>query len=472
VIHILIIAAFVILFLRDELRGMSPTFYRELGPAGAAFTSIAAMLCVWLCTQAAILQQVRRMDRGRNRAVLWTDRIMLLSRLAALAVHALNILVFGWLDAVRAAVGRVILLDELLGIAPLILVLIGGWWTIYPVERRIRDALLLRDLDLGRPVRPMPGRWAFVLTTLRHQAALVLVPILVILALREVIDAGERRGWFPEWLPVLGIQLAGAVLALTLMPLVLRRIWDTINLEAGPLRDDLVSMCRDHGIRVRDVLLWRTNGTMINGAVLGLIGPARYVLLTDALLESLPGDQVRAVMAHELGHIRRRHMPWLAAGALCSIILASAAVEIALHWLAPMWVYTNAGQAAIIVAGMGTGLLVFGFASRRFEWQADAFAVQHLSGWRGRPDPTLTIAPMAVAAMNGALSTVAALNHIPLHRFTWRHGSIASRQRKLLSLVGRPAARTRPDFEAGIVKLLILAAMVLVAGLLALESMA
>jgi STE24 endopeptidase len=449
--HILIIASFLVLFVRDELH--EPVLLRGLGLGSAAMISLALMGLVWALAQSVVWWQTRRMDRGRTGAVLWADRAVMLSRLAAVAVHGVNVLLVGWLDVVRQWVGDVVVLDELVAVLPVLLVFVGGWWTLYPVERRVRDAILMRDLDMGRPVRPMPARGVYVLTTLRHQAALVLVPILVILSWRETIELAARRDWLPDWIPREGLHLAGAVLALMLMPLVLRRVWDTIDLEPGPLRDDLVAMCKEHGIRVRQLLLWRTHGTMINGAVLGLIGPARYVLLTDALLESLTEEQVRAVMAHELGHIRRRHMLWLLAAGVCGIPLALAGVQYGLWRIDAAWSMSDWGQAAVLGLGLAAVLVAFGFVSRRFEWQADAFAAQHLSGWRGRRDQrALVVSEEAAQVMVAALGSVAALNHIPRRRFTWRHGSIAARQERLMALVGRPAGRLKPDRDAAVVK--------------------
>jgi hypothetical protein len=40
--------------------------------------------------------------------------------------------------------------------------------------------------------------------------------------------------------------------------------------------------------------------------------------------------------------------------------------------------------------------------------------------------------------MRSALETIARLNAVPRRRFSWRHGSIAWRQRYLDSLIGRP----------------------------------
>ena len=79
------------------------------------------------------------------------------------------------------------------------------------------------------------------------------------------------------------------------------------------------------------------------------------------------------------------------------------------------------------------GLAMFGFASRRFERQADTYAVQLLSSREGREDAS----PQAVDAMVTALGSVALLNHVPPVRGSWRHGSIAWRQDYLRALVGR-----------------------------------
>jgi Zn-dependent protease with chaperone function len=181
--------------------------------------------------------------------------------------------------------------------------------------------------------------------------------------------------------------------------------------------------------------------------------------LTDALLESLPTEQVEAVLAHELGHVRRRHMLWLGAGALAAVLLTAGSAKWAVETWAPAWGASAWVEGVITAAGLGVALLVFGFVSRRFEWQADGFAVQHLSGQRPG-GATAVVSAEAVAAMSGALDAVARLNNIPRGRFTWRHGSIADRQRRLAALVGQPADRLAPDRIARRLKLLAAAAVI------------
>src|SRR5205823_14715197 len=75
-------------------------------------------------------------------------------------------------------------------------------------------------------------------------------------------------------------------------------------------RARLDAICNRAGVRCRDVLLWRTHHSVGNAAVMGLLPRFRYVLLSDLLVESLPDEQISAVFAHEVGHIRHRHMVW------------------------------------------------------------------------------------------------------------------------------------------------------------------
>jgi Zn-dependent protease with chaperone function len=456
--QVLLIAVFASLFLSED---PGAPWFAAPGRGLLAAGVCTAMAGIWLATHASILWQARRLDRlGEVSAVARADLSAAAGRLAATLTHIAAVFGFGWLAAVRSVCGDLVLFDEVLAAAPALLVFVGTWWSMYTIDQRLRDALILRDLDGGRPVRPGPTRRMYVVSALRHQAALAVVPVLAIGAWNELVERSAGRWPFPAWLPVAVVQILGMGLVLTVIPAVLRRVWDTVRLGPGPLRSVLESMCSAHRVRVRELLVWRTHGTMINGAVMGLFWPVRYILLTDALLDGLTGPQVEAVMAHELGHIRRHHMLWLGVAALAAMGLSGMALDSALAQTGWGWVPGDWGQGVVAVGAVAVGLLVFGYFSRRFEWQADAFAVQHLSGYLpGRAGAGAVITPYAVDAMVSALRAVAELNHIPPGRFTWRHGSISTRLRRLRALVGLPASRLTIDRQASALKLIALAGM-------------
>jgi len=210
---------------------------------------------------------------------------------------------------------------------------------------------------------------------------------------------------------------------------------------------------------------------MLNAAVMGLVGRLRYVLLTDALLESLPRRQVQAVMAHEIGHVRHHHMPWLIASLFATICATSLIFGVVVFVLASSnALLGTSAQVELLgsVVAVVVLFVVFGWVSRRFERQADTFAVKHLSQYplvadgeseleidAGACQPTCpTITVESVQTMQQTLHTIAHLQAVPLKRHSWRHGSIAFRSNYLASLIGRDVSALSIDRHVKWIKLI------------------
>lgn len=454
--------------------------------------------------------------RGNARALRRLDRLGHLYRTGMIANYALDLWAGGLL-AVRWALGDLVLIDELLLMLPTLFMAGASWWCYYPIDRRLREAGLIRRLDEGRPVYPIWSRGQFLLAQYRHQVALILLPLGLMMAWVEAVNQLLPRGsgpwlqtpWGPlgaaEAVPVAG--LAGAAGVFLISPVLLRHVWDTTPLPPGELRDLLRAMCHRYRVRVRELLLWRTFGGMINAAVMGAVAPLRYILLTDALLDALDRRQVEAVMAHELAHVRNRHVPWMIVSAVATLgLLALAAGHAARAVISQLAAWGESdprspadlavrlvgdGSQAVELAALCLALLgwavVFGWVSRRYERQADTFAVTHLSRGAepGRPirasapsdtsapsaapdasaSAPPTIQPAAVEAMCNALQQVADLNHLSVTRRSWRHGSIAWRQSHLRSLVGRSPDHLPIDRTVRRINLASLAGLLLLAAL-------
>ncbi|TVQ31935.1 MAG: hypothetical protein EA376_08085 [Phycisphaeraceae bacterium] len=457
-----------------------------VGAAEAAALTLSAHFIIAVFTGLWLMRLARLIDRtGSVRLVNAGERIVLLSQILATAVHAVAVLALGWLDAVRAVTGNLVLVDEAIAILPPLLVFVAGWWSFYPIERRLREAMLLRTLDRGEPVHPIPTRWAYVCDQARHKALIILAPLALILAWHEIVvtGAGALAGRAP-WLAdpsigpaaISGAQLLGVAAIFLISPFIVRIIWNTVPLGPGELRSSLEDLCRRHRVRVRRMLVWRTHGMMINGAVVGLIAPLRYILLTDALLERLPQEQIEAVMAHEVGHVRRRHIIWLLGALITTLGVSLALFLLPLELIAGRFALTVGSplvqtyETLAMIGSIGAALLVFGYISRRFEHQADAFAALHMSGLtRDNDGAGVVMTEEGAEAMAGALGAVARLNHIPPQKFTWRHGSIADRQRALRAAVGVSARALPIDRAVRRLKLLTILGLVALAGLTAWE---
>lgn len=494
--HLWVIALYLSIVWRDMIG--APLAHEWLNLPDRISAMLVPLILIAVVTTLRLRWLTRRLERtGSYRAVRAADRTLNYSRWAAVLVHVVGVLVLGWMDAVRTLIGDLIIVDELIVMAPALIVFILGWVSAYPMERLLRESAIYSTLH-AQPAEqgqrgtvanatvgstgvlyPVPTRWEYVRLNIRHQLLLSLAPLLLLgtwgetmnytlhaadrAAQGAVTSAGERgertprlAAWFAD-ADNLGataacLQLVGVLGVFIASPLVMRAVWDTVPLEDGPTRERLIGLCRAQRLRVRNILVWRTHGTLMNGAVMGLIPQVRYILLTDVMLDTMPMRELEAVMAHELAHVKHRHMLWLGAALVVSVaVTAMAAAEgLALAGYDPE-IMRDDGLVEIFTT-MGTllvALVVFGFVSRRFEWQADAYATKCLS----LPGETKgTISGEAVQAMSDALGLVASINHMPRHAPSWRHGSIALRQDKLESIVGQPKNGLAVDRNVRIIK--------------------
>ncbi|MEE2894909.1 MAG: M48 family metallopeptidase [Planctomycetota bacterium] len=441
---LLILAAVVLLPGRIEPAAPGPVAAIVIGGTGTLV--VAAAISSWL------LQRGLRGPCALRRIVL-AGRLQRLFQWSAVGLLVFGVVGLGWRETVRSSIGDPPLLDEVMTIVPALAAIVLGWWIFQPFERRVRESSLLRELDEGVPVQAPPTRTAWVALQVRTQMLVLLVPLALLVAVGELVRGGLAGASIDSawWSPLVSVGAALPVLALA--PWIVVRVIGTRSLPNGEVRTTLEEMCRRARVGVRDLLLWPTGGSLVNAAVTGFVGRWRWVMMTDGLLGALRREEVMAVMAHELAHARRHHMPWMAAAVLAIAAGLAAVVEPVLFEI-QSWLIDRGATAASIrsqlewseIVAMGVvlgGTLVgFGWVSRRFERQADAFAAVALSTDEdGEAVPEVSSA--AVGSMANALLAVSRSNGVSIRRFSWRHGSIESRVEHLRTLVGLPC-RTLP----------------------------
>jgi Zn-dependent protease with chaperone function len=272
---------------------------------------------------------------------------------------------------------------------------------------------LLAMTALGA-VRSVPrGRRRFAL---RASLGMTLLPLLGLLLVQELLERiVPLREATLLWPPLGTLVVFSALLfAAALLPLGLRFLFAARPIEAGALRDRLLARCGALGFRPGDLLVARSGGPggTANAFVAGLLPWRRPVFFTESLLAGMEGEEVEAVLAHEVMHVRRGHLQvymMLAA----SFAFLSGALESRLGaW--PVW--------AGLLAGIGGALLfwagIFGFLSRRFETEADLGAARALAGPGGGYGGAalMSRALLRVAWLNGALPETPSLRHFSIAR--------------------------------------------------------
>ncbi len=206
-----------------------------------------------------------------------------------------------------------------------------------------------------------------------------------------IMGAAGRLWWLWAWGAWMGVQ----VLILVLYPTVIAPLFNKFE----PLSDEtlqarvqsLMSRC---GFAAKGLFVMDGSRRSAHGnAYFTGFGAAKRVVFFDTLLAKLSPGEVEAVLAHELGHFKLRHVQKRMAAMFC-ISLAGFAL---LGWLSSeTWFYTALGvQPSLAAPNDAIALLlfmlvvpVFGFfiapllshLSRRHEFEADAYACAQADG--------------------------------------------------------------------------------------------
>ena len=127
-------------------------------------------------------------------------------------------------------------------------------------------------------------------------------------ALGGGVVALSRRSPRRWWIPVAGATVVAAGLAGALAPVLLEPIFNDFQpLGEGETRDDVLALAQAAGVSVGEVYSVDASRrtTAANAYVSGL-GPTKRVVLYDTMLDRYSRDEIRLVVAHELGHVRHR----------------------------------------------------------------------------------------------------------------------------------------------------------------------
>ncbi|MGB2985980.1 MAG: M48 family metallopeptidase [Phycisphaerae bacterium] len=460
--HLHTILAFALLFWRTE----EPGRWRVVGE-NDVFWTLAIVL-----SQPLLLGTVAALSARRTRRLIIEQpdapqaaqqlhhRAMFFLRIAVLAGFAVAVLLTHWPD--WFAFGKITpalqIVGDLIVLSPFLVGVVVIWLAAYRIERT------LRGLSLGWPLGVDKGEgqpWrlrSYLDFNLRHHVLVVAVPMTMILFAANLTRGYESplqswTGWIGTPDVILGVVAAGVF---TMAPIMLTRIWHTAPLQRGLVRERLEAICDRIGLRCRTILVWHSDGMMINAAVMGIFTPVRFVLLSDALLATMDVPQIEAVFGHEAGHVRRRHIPYFLVFAYIGWLLAAGVMELLARTSTDPDSTLTLSAATIQGIGVVATVLFwgigFGWLSRRFERQADLFGAWcvtpteaqchlpcsvHLNGPTQRSGDGRVCATGA-AIFASALDRVAVLNGIPHEERSWRHSSIGSRIRFLTSLAGDP----------------------------------
>ena len=207
-----------------------------------------------------------------------------------------------------------------------------------------------------------------------------------------IMGAAGSWWWWWAWLAWTAFQL----LMLLLYPTVIAPLFNKFSpLPDASLAERVSALMTRCGFRAKGLFVMDgSKRSAHSNAYFTGLGSAKRVVFFDTLLKRLSPDEVEAVLAHELGHFKLKHVPkrmlTMFAGSLAALAL--------LGWLAQQqWFYTGLGVTPniggvpndalalllLMFALPAFGFLVTPFAaalSRKHEFEADAYASAQANG--------------------------------------------------------------------------------------------
>jgi STE24 endopeptidase len=206
----------------------------------------------------------------------------------------------------------------------------------------------------------------------------------ILLAVFWLVESAGPYWWFFTWIAWMAFTLVLVVA----FPRWIAPLFNRFTpLEDGELRARIESLLARCGFRAEGLFVMDGSKRSSHGnAYFTGFGRTKRIVFFDTLIERLTAGEIEAVLAHELGHFARGHIPRLLA---LRFTLALVMLAI-LGWLfrEPAF-YEALGLAepriGALLAGFALVIPVFTFPfqplaslmARRQEFEADAFAAQH-----------------------------------------------------------------------------------------------
>ena len=217
-------------------------------------------------------------------------------------------------------------------------------------------------------------------------------------------------------------------LLMIILPVFIQSWWGCKPLEDISKARELEAFLREKGFRYRRLLRWPLfEGRMMTAGIMGILPGLRYILVTDSLFEILTIDELRAVLAHEMGHAKYKHLLLYVLFIIGYLVLAFGLFDFYFYFLA-----TQPFFARLLSTGGSDGSTLFylalslpmlisliiyfryvmGFFMRHFERQADLYSAEVM----GTPDYTIS-----------SLERIALLSGKSRNIPSWHHFSISQR---------------------------------------------
>ena len=186
------------------------------------------------------------------------------------------------------------------------------------------------------------------------------------------------------WLPFAIIMFFLSVVLSQIFPILIFPIFHKITpIEDETLKQKITKLASNANLKVENVYKFdmSKNTKKANAAFTGL-GKTKRIILGDTLLDSFNAEEIETVIAHELGHFKKKHIVKnILIGTVSSFLtlfLIALLYQNSLGWFGFESITQVAAIPLLALWSMLIGLITTPFGnilSRKFEFEADEYAV-------------------------------------------------------------------------------------------------
>ncbi len=378
---------------------------------------IFALFCFFaFCCRRAFSRLKRAADQSVSHSVLSRAYFRSETLLSITAIGFLAVYLYGfnlgahlgvipgytWLTTVSGIVGLAIYMLHLAVV----------WFFGHPVHEAMSGAKSSR-------VQFIKGHLSF--------SSAILIPWLLISTAADLLESIKAPSFMASdfaQMALISTALFGFVL---FGPWLVVRVWGCKPLPEDFTKNELQGFCDEHDFKTGGLMLWPLFGTdILTAGVVGILPRFRYILITSGLLRTLDIDELKAVIAHEMGHVRKKHLIMFVTLLILFVLLIFDLGD-TFKWLALSnrtifdWSESTNGAAAsmfslasalpLVLAMVFFLRFVFGYFLRNSERQADLYAMELVGG----PEPLIT-SLQKIAFHSGRIEDLPSWHHYSIRQ--------------------------------------------------------
>ena len=217
---------------------------------------------------------------------------------------------------------------------------------------------------------------------LKSMLVTIVVGTFLLSAILLMLRYAGKTWWIWAWAVLLGFQLLMTIL----YPTIIAPLFNKFTLlEDSDLKDGIERLAEGEDLNVEGIFqMDATKRTRHTNAYFSGLGKAKRIVLFDSLIQSHSKDEILAILAHEIGHLKKNHIKkHIAVTSFVSLLLFFMASKL-LTWNAMyesfgfsnMPIYVGLFLVGILWEPLSFFLSPMGMAiSRRFEREADFYSL-------------------------------------------------------------------------------------------------